>query len=223
MIFAYLCSVMQDDELLDDYIAAHIDAEPAALQRLWRRTYSRHVYPRMCSGHTQGRILAMLSAMLQPRRVIELGTFTGYSALCLAEGMPANGELHTIEIDDEMEPELSELFAAPHPGAPVTLHIGDALDIIPQLPGQWDMAFIDANKRHYADYYRLLLPRMRPGGIILADNTLWSGKILDPRAHHDPQTRGLLEFNDLVATDPRVSKVILPVRDGLTILRVLST
>ena len=197
------------DDLLDDYIAAHIDAEPSALHSLWRRTHLRHVYPRMCSGHTQGRLLAMLAAIAQPRRVIELGTFTGYSALCLAENLPEDAEVHTVEIDDEMEPELSELFAAPHPGASVTLHIGD------------DMAFIDANKRHYCEYYDLLLPRMRPGGLILADNTLWSGKILHPDAACDPQTRALLEFNDRVAADARVRKVILPVRDGLTLIRVL--
>lgn len=211
---------MNHEELLDDYISAHIDAEPEALHRLWRRTHSRHVYPRMCSGHVQGRLLAMLAAIVRPRRVVELGTFTGYSALCLAEGMPQDGELHTIEIDDEMEPELLELFAQPHPGAPVTLHTGDALDILPQLPGPWDMAFIDANKRFYTEYYELLVPRMAPGGIILADNTLWSGKVQDPEAR-DAQTEALRRFNDHVAADARVGKVILPVRDGLTVMRVL--
>lgn len=212
---------MSPDEALDDYIEAHIDAEPPYLRALRRRTYTRHVYPRMCSGHVQGRLLAMLTAMQAPRRVVELGTFTGYSALCMAEAMARDAELHTIEIDDEMEPELTELFAAPHPGAPITLHIGDALDILPTLPAPWDMAFIDANKRHYLDYYELLLPRMRPGSLILADNTLWSGKILYPEAARDPQTRGLLDFNARVAADPRVATVILPVRDGLTLLRVL--
>lgn len=211
---------MSNDEELDDYIAAHIDPEPPALHALWRRTYARHVYPRMCSGHAQGRILRMLSALMRPRRAVELGTFTGYSALCLAEGMPADGELHTIEIDDEMEPELEELFAAPHPGARIVLHTGDALDVLPQLPAPWDLAFIDANKRCYVQYYELLVPRMSPGGIILADNTLWSGKILHPDRERDPQTRGLLEFNDRVATDPRVERVILPLRDGLTLIRV---
>jgi len=209
------------EEELDEYIEAHIDAEPEHLHSLWRRTHLRHVYPRMCSGHVQGRLLSMISAMLQPRRVLELGTFTGYSALCLAEPMAADAELHTVEIDDEMEPELRELFATPHPGAPVTLHIGDALDVIPTLPGTWNLAFIDANKRHYTEYYEMLLPRMSKGGVILADNTLWSGKILHPDASHDPQTRGLLDFNDHVASDKRVQKVILPVRDGLTMIRVL--
>lgn len=212
---------MNEEELLEEYIEKHIDREPEELHALWRRTHLRHVYPRMCSGHTQGRILRMLTAIVQPRRVIELGTFTGYSALCMAEGMAPDGEVHTIEIDDEMEPELTELFSQPREGARITLHTGDALEIIPRLEGEWDMAFIDANKRHYTDYYELLLPRMRRGGIILADNTLWSGKILHPEAARDPQTRGLLEFNRRVAEDERVSKVILPVRDGLTVIRVL--
>lgn len=210
-----------DDEL-EEYIGRHIDAEPAELRALWRRTHLRHVYPRMCSGHVQGRLLRMLAAIAAPRRVVELGTFTGYSALCLAEAMPPDGELHTIEIDDEMEPELQELFARPRAGAPVTLHIGDALDILPTLPAPWDMAFVDANKRHYTDYYELLVPRMRPGGLILADNTLWSGKILHPDAARDAQTRALLDFNDRVAADPRTEKVILPLRDGLTIIRVVN-
>ena len=141
---------MIDDNFLEDYIEVHIDPEPEMLRNLWRRTNVRHVYPRMCSGHAQGRLLAMISSIVAPRRAVELGTFTGYSALCIAEGMPPDGELHTIEIDDEMEPELEELFARPHPGAPVTLHIGDALSVLPTLDGEpWDLAFIDANKRFY--------------------------------------------------------------------------
>ena len=209
---------MEDE--LEEYIERHIDAEPAELRALWRRTHLRHVYPRMCSGHLQGRVLRMLAAIAAPRRVVELGTFTGYSALCLAEAMPPDGELHTIEIDDEMEPELLELFGRPRGGAPVTLHIGDALEILPTLAAPWDMAFIDANKRHYIDYYELLVPRMRPGGIILADNTLWSGKILHPEAARDAQTRALLDFNDHVAADPRTETVILPLRDGLSVVRI---
>lgn len=212
---------MIDDNFLEDYIEVHIDPEPEMLRNLWRRTNVRHVYPRMCSGHAQGRLLAMISSIVAPRRAVELGTFTGYSALCIAEGMPPDGELHTIEIDDEMEPELEELFARPHPGAPVTLHIGDALSVLPTLDGEpWDLAFIDANKRFYTEYYELLLPLMRRGGVILADNTLWSGKILHPDARRDAQTAALLDFNDHVAADPRVTRVILPLRDGLTMIRV---
>jgi len=211
------------DPALDDYIAAHIDAEPPYLAQLNRYTQIHHLYGNMCSGHVQGRLLAMLTSMIRPRRVVELGAFTGYSTLCIAEGMAAcGGVIDTIEINDEYADELSGRFAAADtPGVEIRLHTGDAEDLIPQLDGQWDMAFIDANKRRYTAYYGLLMERMPSGSFILADNTLWADKILDPEANHDAQTRGILEFNDMVASDPRVSKVILPVRDGMTLLRKL--
>ena len=211
---------MTETDIIDDYIASHIEPEPEYLHELYRRTYLTTTYPRMCSGHVQGRILAMLSRMAAPRRIIELGTFTGYSALCLAEGLSPDGELHTIEIDDEFEDRLREQFDSSPFAGRIHLHIGDALSLLPSLEGPWDMAFIDANKRHYTDYYRLLLPAMRPGGIILADNTLWSGKVTDPSSATDAQTRGILEFNDMIARDPRVTVAILPLRDGLTMIRV---
>lgn len=210
---------MDSQEALDDYIAAHIDAEPEALHRLYRRTHLTRLYPRMCSGHVQGRILTMLTRMIAPRRILELGTFTGYSTLCFAEGMPEGAKLHTVEIDDEYADELRELFDSDPRGADIELHIGDALEIIPSIDGEWDMVFIDANKRNYTDYYRLILPRVRRGGYIIADNTLWAGKVLDPEANHDAQSRGIVEFNDLVAADPTVEKIILPLRDGMTIIR----
>lgn len=203
---------------LDEYIAARIDAEPAHLHALYRRTHLTRLYPRMCSGHVQGRLLAMLSAMIRPARVLELGTFTGYSALCLAEGIPTGGELHTVEIDDEAADELLALFSAAPGGDKITLHIGDALDVVPAIGGTWDLVFIDANKRNYCDYYELVLPRVSAGGYIIADNTLWDGKVLDTDAR-DPQTAGIRDFNDLVARDRRVQKVILPIRDGMTIIR----
>lgn len=206
---------------IEEYILEHISAEPEHLRRLYRQTYLRHLYPRMCSGHLQGRLLKMLTQMIRPQRIIELGTFTGYSALCMAEGMPAGAELHTIEINDEMADELEQTFAASPWAGRIHLHIGDALDIIPHLDGPWDMAFIDANKRLYSDYYQALVPRMAPGGYILADNTLWDAHVLDTKAEHDPQTAGILAFNDLVAADPRVEKVILPLRDGLTLIRII--
>ena len=204
--------------ILDEYIAARIDAEPAHLHALYRRTHLTRLYPRMCSGHVQGRLLAMLSAMIRPARVLELGTFTGYSALCLAEGIPTGGELHTVEIDDEAADELLALFSAAPGGDKITLHIGDALDVVPAIGGTWDLVFIDANKRNYCDYYELVLPRVNAGGYIIADNTLWDGKVLDTDAR-DPQTAGIRDFNDLVARDRRVQKVILPIRDGMTIIR----
>ncbi|MCD8385979.1 MAG: O-methyltransferase [Bacteroidales bacterium] len=205
---------------IDDYILEHIEAEPEHLQRLYRNTYLRHLYPRMCSGHLQGRLLKMLTQMIQPKRIIELGTFTGYSALCFAEGMPDDAVLHTVEIDDEMADELRSTFDSTPWADRIHLHIGDALEVVPTLDEQWDLAFIDANKRNYIEYYEMLVPRMRPGGYIIADNTLWSDKVLDPAANHDPQTRAVLAFNDHIVRDPRVSVVILPLRDGMTLIRI---
>lgn len=208
------------DEATLEYILGHISPEPDNLRRLERDVNVQLLYPRMCSGHLQGRILKMLTTMIRPRRVVELGTYAAYSALSIAEGLDDGAEIHTIECDDEMEDFiLRQLSLSPH-GHKVTLHIGDAADILPSLPAPWDMAFIDANKRRYTDYYELLLPRMRPGGFILADNTLWGGKVTQPDCH-DAQTQGIRAFNDLVASDPRVETVILPLRDGLTILRKL--
>ncbi len=209
------------DQLLDDYISAHISAEPQLLADTYRYTYLNHLYPRMCSGHVQGRMLKMLTSMLRPRRVLELGAFTGYSTLCIAEGMPADGELHTVEIDDEMEDELLERFARSEAASRIHLHIGDALHVVPSLGADWDMVFIDANKRHYCEYFEMLLPLVKPGGYILADNTLWGGKVIETPAPTDPQSRGIMRFNDLVAHDPRVETAIIPIRDGLTILRKL--
>lgn len=206
------------DMNIDEYIEEHIDREPDHLHALYRRTHLTRLYPRMCSGHTQGRLLAMLSRMISPMRVLELGTFTGYSALCLAEGMSEGACLHTVEIDDESEEELLELFASAPGGEKIKLHIGDATQIIPSLGEEWDLVFIDANKRNYCDYYRLVLPRVKSGGYIIADNTLWDGKVVD-NSSHDPQTEGILAFNDLVAADTAVEKVILPIRDGMTIIR----
>lgn len=204
----------------EDYILDHISPEPLHLAELYRATHLNHLYPRMCSGHLQGRTLAMLTAMIRPRRVLELGTFTGYSALCLAENLPKGGEVHTIEIDDEMEPELTELFATAPGGDRITLHIGDALNVIPTVPGPWDLVYIDADKRLYCEYLEAVLPQMSPGGFIIADNTLWDGKVFDITANHDTQTLGLDRFNSLVAAHPRLSTVILPLRDGLTLMQV---
>ncbi len=194
---------------LDEYILAHISPEPEHLQRIVRNTYLHHLYPRMCSGHLQGRLLKMLTQMIQPQRIVELGAFTGYSTLCIAEGMPEGCHLHTIEIDDEVGEELDETIAESPWGDSITLHIGDALEVLPTLNETWNMAFIDANKRNYIEYYELLLPRMRPGGFILADNTLWGDKVVDEKAH-DRQSQGIERFNDLVARDPRVETVMLP-------------
>lgn len=211
---------MNPDDLYD-YIAAHISPEPAPLPELYRATWLERLYPRMCSGHVQGRILAMLSAMARPRNVLELGTFSGYSALCLAEGMHPEGRLHTVEIDDEAEPFIRRWLDRSPLGSRITLHIGDALDVVPRLdPLRWDLVYIDANKRLYSRYLDMILPRLAPGGTILVDNTLWDGKVADPSASpHDAQGRAIAEFNDAVAARPDLEVAILPLRDGLTIIR----
>ncbi|MBQ4344931.1 MAG: O-methyltransferase [Muribaculaceae bacterium] len=207
-------------EELEEYILAHIDEEPAELKKLNRDTHVYHLYSRMCSGHLQGRMLKMFTRMIQPKRILELGTFTGYSALCFAEGMPDDAELHTIEIDDEGEDFIRQRFDASPYAERMHLHIGDAMTIIPEIEGEFDLVFIDANKRNYVEYYQLVLPRVKKGGFIIADNTLWDGKVTDDTAH-DAQTQGILAFNDLVAQDKSVEKVILPLRDGLTLIHKL--
>lgn len=204
---------------IDDYILEHISPEPAWLTKVYRDTYLHHLYPRMCSGHLQGRLLKMLTQMISPKRILELGTFTGYSTLCFAEGMPKDAHIHTIEIDDESEDELLSTFNSSPWAERIHLHIGDAADVIPKIDEEWDLVFIDANKRCYIEYYELVLPRLRKGGYIFADNTLWSGKVLDPTSNHDAQTREILAFNDHVSEDMRVEKVILPLRDGMTLIR----
>lgn len=205
---------------LDDYIDCHIDAEPPALRHLYRQTHLHRLYPRMCTDHAQGRMLAMLTRMIRPCRILELGTFTGYSALCFAEAMPNGCSIDTVEIDGEYASDLRALFDADPRGTLIHLHIGDALELLPELLAKntYDLVFIDANKRHYADYYKLILPSLPSGAFILADNTLWGGKVLDDD-EHDAQTEGIRTFNDLVAADTAVEKVIIPERDGLTIIR----
>ena len=208
-------------EELEQYILAHIDAEPDNLRRLYRDTHLRLVYPHMCSGHLQGRVLKMLVRLAGPRRVLELGTYSGYSALCMAEGLADDTcSVDTIELNDEMEPFIRAHLTESPVGHRVRLHIGRAEDVLPALEGIFDMAYVDANKRDYVDYYELVLPRVRRGGFIIVDNTLWDGKVVDGNGRHDALTTGVRAFNDHVAHDPRVEKVILPLRDGLTLMYV---
>ena len=204
---------------LDDYILSHIDEEGEYLHALWRATQLKLSYGQMASGHLQGRLLKMLVEMIRPKRILELGTFSGYSALSMAEGLPEGGELHTIEVFDENEDFLRKWIGGSQWADCIHLHIGDALDIIPRLGDNWDLVFVDADKRDYVKYYEILLPRMNSGGFILADNTLWYGRITEEARPSDLPTLGLQAFNDLVAKDTRVEKVILPLRDGLTIIR----
>lgn len=206
-------------EELEEYILSHIDAEGEDLARLNRETHIYHLRPRMCSGHLQGRLLKMFVRMINPQNILELGTFTGYSALCLAEGLIApDGELHTIEIDDELEDFIRSHFEASPLADRLHLHIGDARDILPTIDKTFDLVFMDANKREYSEYYDLVFPLLAPGGFIIADNTLWDGKVVDWGKKLDAQTEGILKFNDYIAHDDRVEKVIIPLRDGLTII-----
>ena len=205
---------------LDEYILRHIDAEGNYLHALWRDTQLRLAYGQMASGHLQGRMLKMLVRMIRPRRLLELGTFSGYSALSMAEGLEDGAELHTVEVFDELEDFLRQWIGGSPWADRIHLHIGDALDIVPRMDVVWDMVVVDADKRHYADYYRMLMPRIRPGGYLIADNTLWYGHVLEQHPREsDLQTRGIQAFNDMVAADPHVEKVILPLRDGLTVIR----
>lgn len=210
--------MLSHDEILEDYILRHIDSEPDDLHKLYRNTHLRHLYPRMCSGHYQGRLLKMLTAMVNPKRVLELGTFTGYSTLSIAEGLSAGGVVDTVEIDEEKRDELLATFGNSPFSGRINLYIGDALDIIPLLPGPYDLVFIDANKRHYNRYLEAVMSLLPVGAFILADNTLWDMKVVLGQ-DHDPQTAAIADFNDALARDPRFEKVILPVRDGLTIIR----
>lgn len=203
---------------LEEYILNHIDPEGDLLEDINRTAHVKLLRPRMLSGHLQGRILKMLVRMHRPKRILEIGTYTGYATICLAEALPEDGEIHTIEIDDELEDFIREQFNKYPDNGKIQLHIGDARTIIPQLEGEFDMVFIDANKRFYAEYYDLVFAKLPVGGIILADNTLWDGKVLETPHPTDKQTIGIQYFNDKVKTDDRVEKVILPLRDGLTVI-----
>ena len=219
---------------LSDYIERHSSPESAALRQITRNTHLEVINPRMLSGHVQGRVLSMISQMIQPKRILELGTFTGYSALCLAEGLSEDGKLITIEHNDEMEDAIRRNLALSPLGEKIELVIGDAKEAmrregdearrregtVSDRGDKFDLVFIDADKKEYCDYLDLVLPLMREGGWILADNTLWDGHIIDPAYDKDRQTVALRTFNDKVAQDKRLEKVILPLRDGLTIIRV---
>ena len=203
---------------IDEYILQHIDAEGDYLNALYRDTHLRLLYPRMASGHLQGRMLKMFVQMIRPQQVLEIGTYSGYSALCMAEGLPDGATLHTIEINDEQE-DFTRPWLENSPYADkIKFYIGDAMKLIPQLNQQFDLVFMDADKRKYIEYYELVLPLLNQGGYIIADNTLWDGWVIEEK-RQDAQTNGVRAFNDFVRNDERVEEVILPLRDGLTIIR----
>ena len=203
----------------EEYITAHSDIEPEYLAKLNRATHLRMINPRMLSGHFQGRVLAMFCHMIQPKTVLEIGTFTGYSAISMAEGMPEDGVLHTIDYDDELESFLNDVFAKSDQGHKIKLHIGNALTEIAKMNDIFDMVFIDADKEEYQAYYEAVLPKVRQGGYLLVDNTLWDGKVLKPVDPKDRETIAIMKFNEFIAKDTRIEKVLLPIRDGLTLIR----
>ncbi len=211
---------MNQSDALDAYILQHIDSEGPYLNALYRATHLHLLRPRMVSGHLQGRILKMFVRMIRPQSVLEIGTYSGYATLCMAEGLEPGAVIHTFEINDEQEDFTRPWFEGSPYADRIRLHIGDVLQLLPSMDLRFDLAFIDGDKRHYADYYELVLSRMDSGGYILADNTLWDGHVLETNTPaSDLQTAGIKAFNDLVAADPRVEKVILPLRDGLTLIR----
>ena len=204
---------------IEEYILNHIDEEPAYLAAINRNTWVRQMNPRMCSGHLQGRVLSMIARMIQPQQILEVGTFTGYSALCFTETLPENGCVDTIEMDDELEDFIRDNFRNSPYENKINLYIGDALEIIPSLEKMYDLVFLDAEKSQYTRYYDAVFPKVKNGGYILADNTIWDGKVTQNVLSNDLKTREIIRFNDLIKADSRVEKVILPLRDGLTIIR----
>jgi predicted O-methyltransferase YrrM len=206
---------------LEDYIEHHSEKEPQHLAALNKETYQKILLPRMLSGHFQGRVLSMLSKLIRPVNILEIGTYTGYSALCLCEGMQENGQLHTIDIKEELIDFQRKHFDKSAWSKQIVQHLGEAIDIIPDLDLKFDLVFIDADKENYINYFEMIVPKMNKGGIILSDNVLWSGKVLEPLQKNDLSTKILLEYNQLLNNDPRVETVLLPIRDGLTVSRVL--
>lgn len=213
-------------DLLEKYIHDHTSPEEELLHELDRETNLRVVQPRMISGHIQGKLLEMLVRMHQPRTILEIGTFTGYSALCMAAGLEEGAVLHTCEVEDELEPLSQSFFDRSQHGHKINLHIGSALDIAPTLGCEFDMVFIDGDKREYPEYYRMLMgdngnkPLVHSGSVMIADNILWYGKVVQPVAHNDRHTQALIEFNHIVREDERVESVIVPIRDGLNLIYV---
>jgi len=208
-------------EKIDAYVVAHSQAEPEILKDLSRETWQKVLAPRMLSGHLQGRVLSMLSKLIRPNNILEIGTYTGYSALCLAEGMSEEGKLHTIDINEELYGIQRKYFDRSGYGNQIIQHTGNALDILPRLEISFDLVFIDADKNNYPNYLELLVTRLPVGAVILSDNVLWSGKVVEAVAEDDVDTRALIQYNKLLNEHPKLESVLLPIRDGLTISRVV--
>lgn len=208
-------------EKLDQYIVDHTESEPLLLQQLTRETYQKILQPRMLSGAYQGRVLSMISKLVNPKTILEIGTYTGYASLCLAEGIQHGGELHTIDINEELVDFQRKYFDRSNYGNRIVQHLGSAIEVIPTLDLKFDLVFIDADKPNYCNYFNLIIDRMNKGGIILSDNVLWSGKVIEELKEDDESTKVLLEYNKLLKEDSRVETVLLSVRDGLTVSRVV--
>ncbi|MGB0933992.1 MAG: O-methyltransferase [Lishizhenia sp.] len=206
---------------LDDYVVAHSENEPALLYELNRQTHIKILQPRMLSGHFQGRVLSMLSHMIQPKNILEIGTYTGYSALCFAEGLKAGGKITTIDINYELEDMVREYIAKAELENTIDFKVGNAMNIIPTMNEEFDLVFIDADKGNYVNYYNLVFDKVKKGGYIIADNVLWSGKVLEDYASLDKDTQVLMDYNTMVQKDERVQTVLFPIRDGLNIARKL--
>ena len=204
-------------EKLDDYVVKHSEDEPELLKALTRETYQKVLQPRMLSGHYQGRVLSVLSKLIRPKVILELGTFTGYSALCLAEGLTKNGRLHTIDVNEELVGFQRRYFDQSEYGENIIQHLGPALDIIPTLNTAFDLVFMDADKPNYINYFHQIIDKLNPGGVILSDNVLWSGKVVETLDPSDVSTKIVLEYNALLKDDPRLETVVLPIRDGLSV------
>lgn len=206
-------------EVLDNYVVAHSEQEPELLKQLTRETYQKILQPIMLSGPYQGRVLSMISKLINPKSILELGTFTGYSTICLAEGLASDGELHTIDINEELVDFQKKYFDKSGFGKQIFQHTGSALDIIPELDKTFDLIFIDADKPNYSNYFHLIIDKLNAGGIILSDNVLWHGKVIEPLDEKDKSTKAVLDYNTLLKNDERIETVLLPIRDGLTISR----
>lgn len=207
-------------EELESYITLHSEEEPELLKELNKETHLKVLQPRMLSGHFQGRVLSLISKIVSPKNILEIGTYTGYSAICLAEGLADNGELHTIDINEELHDLQRKYFEKSGFGKQIIQHTGNALKIIPELNMKFDLVFIDADKQNYSNYFDLIIDEMNPGGLILSDNVLWSGKVLDKVKPNDKSTLAITEYNKKLKNDPRIETVVLPIRDGLTVSRI---
>lgn len=208
-------------EALENYVAAHSENEPDLLARLNRETHQKILQPRMLSGHFQGRVLAMLSKIINPKNILEVGTYTGYATLCMAEGLAAGGTIDTLDNNEELFDFQRKYFDQSSWAGQIVQHLGNALEIIPTLNKKFDLVFIDADKENYINYFNMIVPMMNRGGIILSDNVLWSGKVLETVKGNDKSTKVLLKYNELLKNDVRVETVLLPIRDGLTVSRVV--